>query len=57
MHSQLGRNQGERGEREGLFCTCVGYCSGSPGMRIEDLFHDGAIHRNLRFFRVAWVLA
>ena len=25
-------------------------------MPIEDLFHDGAIHRNLRFLRVAWVL-
>ena len=25
-------------------------------MRVEDLFHVGAIHRNLRFFRVAWVL-
>ena len=25
-------------------------------MRIEDLFHVGTIHRNLRFFRVACVL-
>ena len=46
----VGHNQGERGQGEGLFCTCVGFGGivvASPGMRVENLFYVGTIHRNL----------